>query len=71
MVLELEAGIANIADTIEGISDAVNESSIGVSDIAGKTTDVVGLTAETFDRSINCKKLAENLRGITSRFQVE
>lgn len=70
-VLELEAGIANIADTIEGISDAVNESSIGVSDIAGKTTDVVGLTAETFDRSINCKKLAENLRGITSRFQVE
>lgn len=70
-VLELEAGIANIADTIEGISEAVNESSIGVSDIAGKTTDVVGLTAETFDRSINCKKLAENLRDITSRFQVE
>ena len=70
-VRELEAGIAQITDAIEGISNNVNESAIGVSDIAGKTTDVVSLTAETFDRSMNCKQLAEKLRDITARFQVD
>lgn len=70
-VRELEAGIAQITDAIEGISNNVNESAIGVSDIAGKTTDVVSLTAETFDRSMNCKQLAEKLRDITARFQID
>ena len=69
-VRELEEGIAHITDAIEGISNNVNESAIGVSDIAGKTTDVVSLTAETFDRSMNCKHLAEKLRDITARFQI-
>jgi len=69
-VRELEEGIANITDAIEGISNNVNESAIGVSDIAGKTTDVVSLTAETFERSMNCKQLAENLRDITAKFQI-
>ena len=69
-VRELEEGIAHITDAIEGISNNVNEAAIGVSDIAGKTTDVVSLTAETFDRSMNCKQLAENLRDITARFQI-
>lgn len=69
-VRELEKGIANITDAIEGISNNVNESAIGVSDIAGKTTDVVSLTAETFERSMHCKQLAENLRDITAKFQI-
>ena len=69
-VRELEEGIANITDAVEGISNNVNESAIGVSDIAGKTTDVVSLTAETFERSMNCKQLAENLRDITAKFQI-
>ena len=70
-VRELEAGIAQITEAVEGISNNVNESSIGVSDIAGKTTDVVSLTAETFERSMNCKQLAEKLRDITARFQID
>ncbi len=69
-VRELKMGIAQITDAMEGISSNINESAIGVSDIAGKTTDVVGLTAETFDRTMNCKSLAEKLRDITSRFQI-
>lgn len=70
-VRELEAGIAQITEAVEGISNNVNESSIGVSDIAGKTTDVVSLTTETFERSMNCKQLAEKLRDITARFQID
>lgn len=69
-VSQLKQGIAQITDTMEGISDAVNESAIGVSDIAEKTTDVVSLTSETFDRTMNCKDSAEKLRDITSRFQL-
>ena len=32
---------------------------------------VVSLTAETFDRSMNCKQLAEKLHDITARFQID
>lgn len=69
-VTELKQSIAQIADAMEGISNTVNESAIGVSDIAEKTTDVVGLTSETFDRTMNCKDSAEKLRDITSRFKL-
>lgn len=68
-ITELESGIAQITDAMEGISNTINESAIGVSDIAEKTTDVVGLTTETFERTMNCKESAEQLRDITSRFK--
>ena len=69
-VSELKQSIAQIADAMEGISNTVNESAIGVSDIAEKTTDVVSLTSETFDRTMNCKDSAEKLREITSQFKL-
>ena len=70
-VSELKQSIAQIADAMEGISNTVNESAIGVSDIAEKTTDVVSLTTETFDRTTNCRDSAEKLREITSRFKLK
>lgn len=70
-VCALKMGIAQVTDAMQGISNNINESALGVSDIAGKTTDVVGLTAETFDRTMNCKSLAEKLRDITARFRIE
>ena len=69
-VSELELGIAQITDAMEGISNTINESAIGVSDIAEKTTDVVGLTSETFERTMNCRDSAEKLREITARFEL-
>lgn len=65
----LKQNISQIADAMEGINNTVNEAAAGVADIAEKTTDVVGLTTETFDRTISCKESAEKLRDITSRFQ--
>lgn len=65
----LKQNISQIADAMEGINNTVNEAAVGVADIAEKTTDVVGLTTETFDRTISCKESAEKLRDITSRFQ--
>lgn len=69
-VSELEFGIAQITDAMEKISNTINSSAIGVSDIAEKTTDVVGLTSETFERTMNCKNLAEKLREITVQFKL-
>ena len=68
-IKEIRVGINNIAQSIDGISSNINECSVGVNDIASKTTDVVGLTAETFERTTNCKDSAEKLQEITSRFR--
>lgn len=69
-ISELELGIAQITDAMEKISTTINSSANGVADIAEKTTDVVGLTSETFERTMNCKDLAEKLREITVRFKL-
>ncbi len=69
-VSELEFGIAQITDAMEKISSTIHSSAAGVSNIAEKTTDVVGLTSETFERTMNCKDLAEKLREITVQFKL-
>ena len=68
-IREIRAGINSIAQSVGGISDNINECSAGVNDIAMKTTDVVGLTAETFERTTYCKDSAQKLQEITSRFR--
>lgn len=67
-VSEIRRDINSIADSIAGISNNVSECSVGVNDISVKTCDVVGLTAETYEKTKNCKQLAEQLNEITSRF---
>lgn len=67
-VSEIRRDINSIADSIAGISNNVSECSVGVNDISMKTCDVVGLTAETYEKTKNCKQLAEQLNEITSRF---
>lgn len=69
-VSELKDGIMDITVAIEGISSNINECSIGIIDIAEKTTHVVELTSETFERTANCRDSAQKLRAITSRFQL-
>ncbi|MBR4025969.1 MAG: methyl-accepting chemotaxis protein [Lachnospiraceae bacterium] len=66
---DVRVRINSIASAIDEISSNIGECSIGVSDIAEKTTDVVGLAGETFKRTTNCKDSAEQLQEITSRFQ--
>ena len=69
-VVQLREGIEHITEMMEGISRNVGEASIGVMDIAEKTTNVVEQTAESFERTSNCKESAEKLREITSRFKL-
>ena len=69
-VSELKRGIMDITNAMQGISNNVSECSVGINDIAAKTTNVVNLTGETFKRTTNCRDSAEKLRAITSRFKL-
>lgn len=67
---QLKSAISSITDAMDSINRNINECSIGINDIANKTTKVVELTSESFERSNNCKTSASELQNITSRFQI-
>lgn len=69
-VNELKVGIMDITAAMEGISGNISECSVGINDIAEKTTNVVELTGETYERTMNCRDSAQKLRAITSRFKL-
>ena len=69
-VSELKLGIMDITTAMEGISSNISECSVGINDIAEKTTNVVELTVETYERTTNCRDSAQKLRAITSRFKL-
>lgn len=63
--------IEMIAQALSGINDTVGESSIGVTDIATKTSDMVEKTGNTQDMVAKCYECVENLRQIVDRFTLE
>ena len=75
---DINSSINNLADSIQKISDAlsginntVGESTIGVTDIAEKTTDMVTKTSQTnglVEESLEC---VEQLRLIVNEFVIE
>lgn len=69
------AGLANSIDTIaqalSGINSTVGESSIGVSDIAEKTSDMVEKTGTTHDMVEECYTYVEKLREIVGQFVLQ
>lgn len=74
-VREAMEGLANsieaIAAALSGINDTVGESSIGVTDIAEKTSDMVEKTGTTHDMVSECYACVENLKEIVRRFVLE
>lgn len=67
----LADSIESIAQALSGINDTVGESSIGVTDIATKTSDMVEKTGTTQDMVTECYDCVENLRSIVKRFILE
>ncbi len=70
-VIALQQNIAQITEAVSGINMNVSECSIGISDIAQKTTEVVTMTETTFDLTVNCKDSAQKLLDITSKFKLQ
>lgn len=67
----LAVSIESIAQALSGINDTVGESSIGVTDIATKTSNMVEKTGTTQDMVTQCYECVENLRDIVQRFVLE
>ena len=67
----LAGAIEAIAQALSGINDTVGESSIGVTDIAAKTSSMVEKTGSTQDMVEDCYHCVENLREIVGRFMLD
>lgn len=69
-VMELKRFIDEVAGAMSEVNDNISDCTVGISDIAQKTTDVVALTAEAFDKTSGGKVSARQLSDITSRFRL-
>lgn len=69
-VMELKHFIDEVAVAISEVNHNISDCTTGISDIARKTTDVVGLTSEAFDKTLSGKVSARQLSDITSRFRI-
>ena len=69
-VKNLVKAITEITLSTQEINTTVGESAAGVSDIAGKTTQMVQKIEETGSFMEESKKGAENLNGIVSEFEL-
>ncbi len=63
--------IAEIAEALNGINATVNEATIGVTDIADKTTDVVEQTVQNNELVEDCIGSVEKLHAIAAMFTLE
>jgi len=70
-IVNLADSISKISDALSGINATVGESTLGVTDIAGKTTDMVTRTSETNDLVNESLSSVEQLRNIVNEFTME
>ena len=70
-IINLADSISKISDALSGINATVGESTLGVTDIAGKTTDMVTRTSETNDLVIESLTCVEQLRNIVDEFTMD
>lgn len=68
---QLATEIDMIVQALGGINDTINESSIGVTDIAGKTSDIVEKTSKTHNMVFECHECVEKLKNEVARFRLE
>lgn len=70
-IAQLTISIDTIANALGGINDTINESSLGVVDIAEKTSDMVEKTGTTHTMVSDCYACVENLKKIVDQFVLE
>lgn len=59
-----------IVDSVSGINETIHESTIGVTDIAQKTSDMVDKSAESFDTVKECRSSVDKLHEMMDRFTI-
>lgn len=68
---ELFESVEIILQGLTGISDTMNESSLGVTDIAEKTSDMVEKTGDAQKKVADCYSCVEQLKNIVDHFTLE
>ncbi len=61
--------IHEISDSVSGINDMVNESAVGITDIADKTSDTVIQTERNYELVNSCTNSANQLKELIERFK--
>lgn len=69
-VNQLNTAIRSIAEAIEGINSTIDESTVGVTDIAEKTSNVVDRTAENASLVDACVKAINRLEELAAKFKL-
>lgn len=62
--------IGKMGNAVQHMREELSGIVAELNDIAEKTTNVVELTGETYERTTNCRDSAQKLRAITSRFKL-
>lgn len=63
--------ISEIAEALNGINATVNEAAIGISDVAGKTSDVVSQTVQNNELVDDCLTTVSKLTDIVGMFKMD
>lgn len=66
----LSQAVNFIVDSVSGINETIHESTIGVTDIAQKTSDMVEKSAESFDTVKECRSSVDKLHEMMDRFTI-
>lgn len=66
----LEKSINDITASISGINVTIAEAASGVTDIAGKTSDIVSMSAKTKDKVEDNNTYSERLKDIVNMFHI-
>lgn len=69
-IVNLSGNIAEIKDSVEGISAAVSEASISINEIAGSTTDMTEKTGQNMDAVDNSMENIKMLNQIVEQFRI-
>lgn len=70
-VVTLNEKIIMVTEGLDGISKTINESAIGVTDIAEKTASVVNRMGDNMEMVTQCQSEADKLKDIAARFYIE
>lgn len=70
-VVTLNEKIVMVTEGLEDISKTINESAIGVTDIADKTASVVNRMSDSMEMVTQCQSEADKLKDIAARFYIE
>ena len=67
-IINLTSNLEIIAESISAISSTMGEATEGISDIAGKTYNMVGETTNTANKVDDCKTYVAELNSIVDKF---